>query len=321
MELSATFGLQIFKPPNIDAESAELLTAGFDGVDVATLDVTALPPNIDGSPALAKLKPVELGFAVEMGIEFSDEGGIDATGGAETAGATVGAACTTAVALAAGAADAARLANEKLPTELAFVIGTELTIGLFSLSLLDLSAAAAAAVATPAPPKALPISNLNGLDVAGAVAVEVFNKMGACDAAVGVASNGVFVVDFGIKLVAFADASGTGGSFEFKLVGVTKRAGFDGATSAAVDDFNAFETSAGFICGLIAKPGILLIPSNENAPDEELDIFGASVRVIENPLAGDGSGLDLSDENPNDGDGLFASNSGLVSTVFAAAGP
>lgn len=157
--------------------SVELLTAALE-VGVATLViVVAPPPNIDASPlALAKLSPIALDFGgVDDEVDVENGDTIEAEIGA--AAPDLGnAACTVATAGVLGFAAATTdtfappaIGNENPVVELVLASGTALTIGLFSLSCFDWSAAEL---------KAFVISNLNVVDVAGAVTAGALDKIG-----------------------------------------------------------------------------------------------------------------------------------------------
>lgn len=177
LELSATFGLHLLKLWNIDVGSVVLLTAALE-VGVETLVIVVAPPlNIDASAlALAKLSPIALDFggvADEVGVENGDT--IEAVIGA--AAFDLGnSACTVAAAGVLGFAAATTdtfaplaIGNENPVVELVLASGTALTIGLFSLSFFDWSAAELKAFAT---------SNLNVDDVAGAVTAGALDNIG-----------------------------------------------------------------------------------------------------------------------------------------------
>lgn len=161
--VSATFGLHMSKPGKTDAGSVELLTAAF-GVVVPIVVVVVLAPKIGVSAlALAKLKPIEVVDGTAVCVVIDDEtcatDVIDVTGE---------------LGFAAGVDEADK--NEKLPTELVFVIGTEAAIGVFSLSFFGLSVAIGVVFAE----NALPRSNLNDDDVDDALTVAALDGTICC---------------------------------------------------------------------------------------------------------------------------------------------
>lgn len=163
-----------------------LLTVALElAVDTFVVAAAAeLPPNIDVCPlGLAKLKSVAL--------DFVDDGSVDVAAGAGAANGVEAGTETGVIVVTASPADTVGMfgfngavdifvpPNEKLDGELVLVIGTELTIGMFSLSFFVLSMAEL---------RVFPMSNLNEVAEA-ADGCKLLNRLGGCG---GVASRGVF---------------------------------------------------------------------------------------------------------------------------------
>lgn len=153
LSFSATFGLQTLNPLKIAEASAELLTVAF-GVVVVTLVVAVLAPKGDSALAFAKLKPIALGVATEAGVKVCVVTGVDVDE-VSGDGCTVDA---TGVLGLVGVDDTPALAdrNEKFPIDGLLATDTEATIGLFSLSIFDLS--------VDPEEKSVRTSNLNAFD-------------------------------------------------------------------------------------------------------------------------------------------------------------
>lgn len=276
---SATFGLHVLKPWKTDPTSVVLLTVAL-GVAVVTLVVTVLTPKSDVSAlALAKLKPIEFGVddavakigALDAGAELF-EIAVDVRA---VLGFTDG-----------GVADPIEPdKNEKLPAELVFVIGlTEAALvaagvaatGAFSLSLFGLSVELEVE-------KALPRSNLNGVDVLGAVFAGTFDKtlavmLGAIF--VGVASNGDaffvesngFGVIFRLKFAFPTDCRDSLPVFDVDI----NTDGLATFVSEAAETVCAMFKASGFDCVVVAPKVFVLVaaPNEKPADADRPDVIG-----------------------------------------------